>query len=316
MNSVGTRVRLSVIVVNWNSRSDLEACLQSLVAQTHPDLEVIVIDNGSTDGSGAMVRDRFGQFALVEAGENLGFAEGCNRGIARATGPWIALLNNDAVADRDWASALVVAAESAPRDCGMLQSAMFFLDRPDTINSMGLFLTRSGGAIDRLEGEPRKPVDDVAIFCPTGGAAAYRRTMLDAIALPTGWLDREYFMYSEDFDLGWRAQLAGFSARLVSKSIVLHKFHGSTRRRGRAWFVSMTRTNRLRTLIKNASPRFLLRTAPHTAYEICELFWHGGLSAGFSLPKAIAESVRQRRHVSRLSTVARKSIEARWVGLR
>lgn len=290
--------------------------MRSLAEQTHRDLEVIVVDNGSTDGSIAMVREQFPSFTLIEAGENLGFAEGCNRGIERSSGPWVALLNNDAVADPHWAEALVEAAERAPDDCGMLQSAMFFLDRPDTINSMGLFLTRSGGAIDRLEGEARQPVDDVPIFCPTGGAAAYRRSMLDAIKLPTGWLDRQYFMYSEDFDLGWRAQLSGFGARLVSKSIVLHKFHGSTARRGRAWFVSMTRTNRLRTLIKNASPRFLLQTAPYTAYEMCELIWHGGLAAGASLPRVIAESVRQRRRVAALSRVARRAIERKWVGVR
>lgn len=309
-------MRLSIVVVNWNSRSDLEACLESLAKQTHRDLEIIVIDNGSTDGSVAMVKERFPAVDLVEAGENLGFAEGCNRGIARSHGPWVALLNNDAVADPAWAAELVAAAESAPADCGMLQSAMFFLDRPDTINSMGLFLTRSGGAIDRFEGEPRRAVADVPIFCPTGGAAAYRRTMLDAIKLPTGWLDREFFMYCEDFDLGWRAQLAGWSARVVSSSIVLHKFHGSTARRGRAWFVSMTRTNRLRTLIKNASPRFLVATAPYTLFEIGELFWVGGWRAGIALPKAIVESVRQRRNVAALTSVARRAVEKKWVETR
>jgi GT2 family glycosyltransferase len=308
-------VRLSVVIVNWNSREDLEACLASLEVQTHTDLEVIVIDNGSTDGSIERVKERFPQFTLVEAGENLGFAEGCNRGIARSTGEWVALLNNDAVADPGWAARLVEAAERAPEDCGMLQSAMYFLDRPDTINSLGLFLTHTGGAIDRYEGARGRRLVDEAIFCPTGGAAAYRRAMLEAIKLPVGYFDREYFMYSEDFDLGWRGQLAGWKAKLVSESIVFHKFHGSTVRRGRAWFVVMSRTNRLRTLLKNASPAFLLRTAPYSAYELAELLWHGGWRAGATLPKVVLNSLRQRARLGAMATVSRRTLEKRWVDM-
>lgn len=290
--------------------------MRSLQEQTYGSLEVIVVDNGSHDGSAAMVREGFPSVKLLEAGENLGFAEGCNRGIGLATGEWVALLNNDAVADSRWAETLVEAAAGAPIRCGMLQSAMYFLDRPDTINSLGLFLTRSGGAVDRCEQEPRRDVEDREIFCPTGGAAAYRRAMLDEIRLPTGWLDREYFMYSEDFDIGWRAQLAGWTARLVSKSFVFHKFHGSTVRRGRAWFVEMTRVNRLRTLLKNASPRFLLETAPYSAYEIAELWWVVGTRAVAGLPRAIMESLRQRQHVDALVRQQRRAVEKRWVGVR
>src|SRR5579862_1453977 len=101
-----TTMRLSVVVVNWNSRDDLDACLRSVAAQTHADVEIIVVDNGSDDGSGAMVRERFPGTILIEAGRNLGFAEGCNRGIRASSGEWIALLNNDAVADADWAASL------------------------------------------------------------------------------------------------------------------------------------------------------------------------------------------------------------------
>jgi len=308
-------MRLSVVIVNWNSKDDLEACLASLEKQSHRDLEVIVVDNGSTDGSIERMKERFPHFTLIEAGENLGFAEGCNRGIARCTTEWIALLNNDAVADVNWAKALVEAAERAPSDCGMLQSTMYFLDEPDTINSLGLRLTRSGGAIDRHEGAKGRPLVDEPIFCPTGGAAAYRRSMLEQIKLPVGYFDREYFMYSEDFDLGWRAQLAGFQARVVSASIVRHKFHGSTARRGRAWFVVMSRTNRLRTLLKNASPAFLLRTSPWTLFEVAELVYYGGWNASVALPRVVLQSLRQRARLRAINTVSRRAIEKRWVGV-
>src|SRR5438046_190155 len=117
-----SRITLSVVTVNWNSRDDLEACLASLSAQTYADLEVLIVDNASVDGSLEMVRTRFPEFVLLEQNRNLGFAEGCNVGIARATGSWVALLNNDAVADPGWAETLVAAAHDVPESCGMLQS--------------------------------------------------------------------------------------------------------------------------------------------------------------------------------------------------
>jgi GT2 family glycosyltransferase len=292
-------VLVSVVVVNWNSREDLALCLASLTEQTCRSLEVIVVDNGSTDGSVELVRSQFPDYTLLEAGENLGFAEGCNRGIAAAHGEWIALLNNDAIADPRWAETLVEAAERAEPSCGMLQSTMFFLDRPGVINSVGLRLTRTGCGLDLLEGKSLPIVGVDQIFCPTGGAALYRRSMLEAIRLPVGYFDREYFMYSEDFDLGWRARLAGWTGQLVPDSIVRHRRQGSTARRGRAWFVVITRTNRLRTLVKNGSWRFLVTTLPHTVYETAELFWFGGFGALFKLPAAIGESIRQRRNVDR-----------------
>ncbi|MBM4359644.1 MAG: hypothetical protein FJ096_16195, partial [Deltaproteobacteria bacterium] len=100
------------------------------------------------------------------------------------------------------------------------------------------------------------------------------------------------------------------------KAIVLHKFHGSTVRRGRPWFVEMTRINRLRTLLKNASPRFLVETAPWTLYELAELAWVSGPTAVAKLPRAIAESLRQRRNVAARTREDRRAIERRWVGRR
>ncbi len=303
---------LSVVLVNWNSRDDLVACLESLRAQTHRELEVVVVDNGSEDGSAAMVRERFPEVTLIDAGENLGFAEGCNRGIAACTGPWVALLNNDAVADDDWAAELVAAAEAAPAACGMLQSLMVFYDRPDTINSTGIELLTNGRGRDRHEGRPRPEGERAAepIFCPTGGAAAYRRTMLDAIRLPSGWLDRTYFCYFEDLDLGWRARLAGWDALYVPRSRVRHRYHASTSRRSRAWMVRVTRLNRMRTLAKNASPAMALRSLPTTLGALAELAWYGGL---LDVPGALRSALAERDSVRAIARRERREVEAAWL---
>ena len=111
-------MRISVVVVNWNSKEDLVECLRSLQRQTHGELEIIVVDNGSTDGPADATEMEFPGCVLLRQPENLGFAEACNRGIQASTGDWVAMLNNDAVADAKWAEALVQAAVSAPNDCG------------------------------------------------------------------------------------------------------------------------------------------------------------------------------------------------------
>ena len=203
---------LSVIIVNWNSRDDLHACLTSLGSQTHDALDVVVVDNGSEDDSVEMVQRDFPAFLLLPQQDNLGFAEGCNRGIDASRGEWIALLNNDAVAEPAWAAELVAAAEHAAPTCGMLQSLMLYEKFPDKVNSTGIELTRSGRGHDRHDGE-RRPIPGgpwEEIFCPTGGAAAFRKTMLMQLRLPSGYLDRNHFCYYEDLDLGWRARLASF----------------------------------------------------------------------------------------------------------
>lgn len=306
-------MRLSVVVVNWNSAEDLRACLTSLRGQTHRNLEIVVVDNGSADGSPDLVTAEFPECVLLRETENLGFAEACNRGIAVSHGEWVAMLNNDTVADPDWAKALVEAAAAAPASCGMLQSLLLFQSRPDTINSTGIELTYSGGGRDRDGGKPFLPRHGTEeIFCPTAGAAAYRRSMLEAIRLPDGYFDRTHFMYYEDLDLGWRARLAGWTALYVSASKVLHQWHGSSDRHGKSWLVVLASTNRIRTLLKNASVPFILQTTPRTVKELAELAWHGRAKALRGLTEAVKQSVAARRRVTAMSKVTRDVVEREW----
>ncbi|HEV3141922.1 MAG TPA: glycosyltransferase family 2 protein [Vicinamibacterales bacterium] len=305
-------MRLSVVVVNWNSRDHLRDCLASLAAQSHRDLETIVVDNGSTDGSAEMVAADFASARLVRLGANLGFAEGCNRGIAASSGPWVATLNNDTVADPEWARSVIDAAAQAPAHCGMLQSLMLFRERPGVVNSAGLELTRGGAGRDRWEERPRPPATDretQEIFCPTAGAAAYRREMLDAIHLSGGWFDRDHFMYFEDLDLGWRGRLAGWTARYVPTAVVFHTWHGSVGRHGASWLEVMASTNRTRTLVKNASPLFILGAAPELMGDIVMVTRHGGLEALGRFAGAVRHSLKQRDEVSRMIRVSRREVE-------
>lgn len=304
---------LSVVVVNWNSKEHLAACLQSLEAQTHRELQVIVVDNGSEDGSPELVAERFPSVALVQTGANLGFAEGCNRGLAVARGEWVAMLNNDAEAAPNWASALVRAAEQAAPEVGSLQSLLLYRDRPGVVNSAGIALEWDGSGVDIAEGQaPSTCAEPVEIFCPTAGAAAYRRTMLDRIVLEEGYFDRTYFMYMEDLDLGWRARLAGYSALYVPESVVYHVWHGSSARHGSRWLILQTRANRLRTVLKNASAPVLLSLSANLCKAGLEVLRHGKLAGPRILWAAVRDGVRGRRQVSAASQVPRTTVEARW----
>lgn len=306
---------LSVVIVNWNSRDDLRRCLESLRDQTHRELEIIVVDNGSADDSVEMVQQGFPEAILIEAGENLGFAEGCNRGIKLSHGDWIAMLNNDTLADSNWAAELVKAARQAPPTCGMLQSLLLFLSTPDVINSTGIAMTRAARGYDRDGGRPKSQTPQAGeIFCPTAGAAVYRRTMLECIKLPDGWFDRRHFMYLEDLDLGWRARLAGFEARFVPSSFVLHKHHGSSDRHGLSWLEVISRINRIRTLIKNGSTRFWIETLAITSSDLIAILRHGGTKALKTLAAAVASSLRSRSAINRIRKVSRRSVEKRWAG--
>lgn len=306
-------MRLSVVIVNWNSRDDLAECLDSMRAQTHADLEVIVVDNGSQDGSVELVRNRYPEVNLLEEGENLGFAEGCNRGIAVATGPWIAMLNNDAVAEPRWAEALVAAAANAPPELGMLQSLMLFKQKPDVVNSTGIELDRYGSGVDRGEGASRADAQRAEeIFCCCAGAAAYSRAMLEQIKLTSGYFDRQHFMYSEDLDLGWRARLAGWSARYVPESVVLHRYHGSSDRHGPLWLETLSKTNRVRTLLKNGSVQLIARQSPALLLMSLTLATRAGRDGWRAMFRAVKNGLDSRPEVDALRTRPRRDVETRW----
>lgn len=306
---------LSVVVVNWNSRDDLAACLGSLAAQTHEELEVIVVDNGSTDGSTAMVEAEFPLVTLIAEARNLGFAEACNLGIEASHAEWVCMLNNDTVADPGWAGALVAAASAAPEHCGMLQSLMVYRAKPGVVNSTGISLDDRAAGHDRLEGSPKAAAMAAAsIFCPTAGAAAYRRRMLDAICVDGGYFDRRHFMYYEDLDLGWRAQLAGWSASYIPDALVEHVWHGSSHRHGQDWLLRLQETNRIRMLVKNASLPLLVRTAGRTFGGLKTLLRLDGLGAFPKLRDAVRDALAERARIDRLKKLDRREIENRWVG--
>ncbi len=212
----------SVVVVTWNGRERLSESLPAIVGQQGVRHELILVDNGSTDGTAAWVRGAFPSVHVVELPENTGFAAGNNRGFESARAPLIATINNDAIPDPDWLASLVSAAAAHP-DAGMFASRMIYLHDPKLIDSAGISLDPLGIAWDRHAGMPVRDDTDGEVFGASAGAALYRRELLQA----TGGFDERFFAYLEDVDLAWRARWLGWKARYVTAARVRH-MHSAT----------------------------------------------------------------------------------------
>lgn len=217
---------VSVVVVNWNGARHLDECLASLRAQTARDtLEVIVVDNGSTDGSLEILHQYADLARVIRNETNVGFAAGCNQGIRASTGVHVALLNNDAVVTPTWLAELISAMDTAP-DIGACTSKILSYDDHSVFDNAGhaVFgdgLTRGRGRLEIDRGQYDREEE---VFCFSGCAALLRRAMLDDVGL----FDESFFAYCEDADLGFRARLRGWRCLYVPTAVAYHKFSASS----------------------------------------------------------------------------------------
>ncbi len=212
--------RFSILILNWNGRELLAACLASLARQTFRDFEVLVVDNGSRDGSAAFVRETFPWVELIGLPENAGFCGGNNLALARARGDLVCLLNNDAELHEDFLASIDRAAEREP-GFGMFAANVRMHDRRSVFDSTGLLVYPDGVCRSRgwLEDDRGQYDADDEVLCPNGCAAVYRRAMIDDV----GFFDESYFAYLEDLDLGLRGQLRGWRCLYVARAVAYHK---------------------------------------------------------------------------------------------
>ncbi len=212
-------VLFSIVIPNWNGARFLPTCLDALKKQTYPHVEVIVVDNASSDGSQDLLKRDYAWVKLVDLPENRGFTGACNAGIHAAQGEFIALLNNDTEADPGWVAAVVDAFQRYP-DIGSVASKMLLFDQRDHIHTAGDFFTRDGRAGNRgvWQADGGQFDREEYVFSACGGSSVYRRALLDQVGL----LDDDFFFSLEDVDLGWRAQLAGWRCLYTPAAIVYH----------------------------------------------------------------------------------------------
>ncbi len=209
----------AVIIANWNGAHHLRVCLNSLRRQTHPDFEIIVVDNGSTDDSLTMLAQDYPAVRVLALEENYGFVVACNRGAALTNADVLVMLNNDTEAEPQWLEALCRALEEHP-EAGSAASKMLLFDRRTVLHSAGdvldeAFMPQNRGVWEEDHGQYDA---ERWVFGACGGAAAYRRTAWEQ----AGGFDERLFMYLEDVDLAWRLQAAGWKCIFVPEARVYH----------------------------------------------------------------------------------------------
>ncbi|MBI4541227.1 MAG: glycosyltransferase family 2 protein [Gemmatimonadetes bacterium] len=218
-------LRVSVVIPTWNGAPMLTHALDSLARQTWSDFEIIVVDNGSSDGTAELVARQYPHVGLVHFRENRGFAAAVNAGIRESRGEIVVLMNNDTEADARWLEALARALEAHPEVGSCASKVLDFHDRA-RIDSAGDRL----GLIASQIGHGER--DGPAFACPRyvlsacAGAAAYRRRMLATLGL----FDERFESYLEDVDLGVRAQLRGYRCLYVPDAVIFHRGSATARR--------------------------------------------------------------------------------------
>jgi GT2 family glycosyltransferase len=265
---VGVPAVVSAIIVNWNGGARLAACLESLAEQVYSPLEIVVIDNASTDGSTEGIADRFPAARLVRNEVNVGLCAALNQGLALTTGPYVLTLNPDVRLTPSFVSELVKGMEASGAG-----SATGKLLRPEVgpggghlIDSTGLRLNRARRPQDRGRGEEDRGQYDVPgeVFGACGAAAFHRRAMLLDIAIGGRAWDEGLFAYYDDVDIAWRARWRGWRCIYVPSAVAYHDRAGAETLRKRARAPARRRdqvlaiANRYRLLVKNESWATLL----------------------------------------------------------
>jgi GT2 family glycosyltransferase len=215
---------ISVVVLNWNGCQVVGQCLQSLHEQTYRPLEIIVVDNASTDGSAEVVRQKFSWVKLVVSKKNLGFGGGNNIGIKACRGRYIMILNNDARLEPDCIIELRRSIEKN-KEYGACASKIFLADKDNLLDAAGIAIYKDGLSIGRGRLEPAGRYDvEEEVFFASGCAMLLRKEMLDDIGL----FDEDFFAYADDTDMGWRSQLAGWRCIYNPKAVVYHLHSASS----------------------------------------------------------------------------------------
>src|SRR3984885_8498653 len=245
---------VAVVIPNWNRKESLAECLDSLLAQSL-EAEIIVVDNGSVDGSVEFIRANYPSVELIIHEKNYGFAGGVNPGIKKAikdSKKFVALFNNDAVADKDWLKNLVDTLKQNPK-VGLVACKLLG-DDGKSLDSTGDQYTNWGLPYPRGRGETDldKYDDQTEIFAASGGASLYRISMLNEIGL----FDEDFFAYYEDVDISFRAQLAGWKILYVPKAIVCHQI-GATSGKIKGFTTYQTIKNLPWLLWKNVPTKYL-----------------------------------------------------------
>src|SRR5262245_14245521 len=308
-------IPLSTVIVSWNGMRYLPRSLGALLPQLPDGAEVVLVDNGSSDGMAAWARATYPRANVIQLAENLGFAGGVNAGLRAARGALLLLLNDDAFIAPGFVEALLDAMNRLP-EIGAAGAVLLFDHRPDLVASAGIRVRRDGLALDLWAGQPvvALPTEPQEMFGPSGGAALYRRAMLEDIGL----MEPGFFSYLEDVDLAWRARLRGWRSVAVPPAQARHVY-SATGGQGSAFKQRLLGRNRVRVIVRCVPDAMLLRCLPAIlSYDLLAIIYgalarqpaliSGRLAALRELPALL----RQRRAIQGQRTAPIAAI-TRWL---
>lgn len=304
---------VSVIIVNWNGSSYLDTCLGSLAKQDYDAVEVIFVDNASTDHSVELVKKNFPKTKIVVSKKNLGFAGANNLGFHQATGEYVLFLNNDTRVTSTFLTELVKVVESSPKIAGA-QSKMRLMDDPENLDSVGAFLTATGFLYHYGFIKPDGPKYDhqIPIFSAKGACMMFKRSVLQEVLVNGELFDPQFFAYFEETDVCHRVWLAGYTIVFAPKSLIYHKMGGTSKAMNSAFIQFHSFKNRINTYLKNLSSLELLKILPlhifaAELYAFFSIFQNkGNPGIWLAIQKAVwwnvthfGETMRERHYIQR-----------------
>ncbi len=251
---------VSVVIANWNGVRHIRRCLDAVFDQTWAEIEVVVVDNGSTDGSKEIIRRNYPQARLIENPANRGFGVAYNQAIRAAHGPYLLALNADVFLDREFVRLAVVGMERDP-GIGTVAGRIYRDGTQDLMNA-GVYLRKRLSLVNSANVDQEE-----FVFASNGAAPFHRRAMLEDVKVFDEYFDESYFAYQEDIDLAWRAQLRGWRCLYVPEATAHHVGSASVDGKVRLidkppFFQRHVLKNRYMTLTKNCSPGLFLSLFP------------------------------------------------------
>jgi GT2 family glycosyltransferase len=299
-----------IVIVNWNHGDYLLECLDALQNQSYSAYQIMLVDNGSTDGSREWVQEIYSDVQLLTIPENVGFSRAFNWAVRSTSKPFVLSLNPDVVASPNFISDLVDSIRQDER-IGIAAPKLLNTDEPSLLDSTGLFINRKRGTYDRGQGEYDTGQYDgkLEVFGACGAAALYRRSMLEDVAIDGEYFDEDFFAYYEDADLSWRARLKGWRAIYAPKAVATHvRGWGDTLRKQRRKDANGPRLalrNRYLMTVKNDSFSTFIYDLPVILFaDLPRLFYMAfvcprALLGLFDLVRLFPSAWRKRRHIQR-----------------
>lgn len=240
-------IRTTVVIPNYNGMKYLENCLCSLMKQSISEYRIIVVDNGSTDGSRELVSDKFPTVDLIALKENAGFCKAVNLGIQASDSKYVLLLNNDTTVEKDFLEQMEEGMECSERFFSA-SAKMVVMDNPEIIDGAGDLYCALGWAYARGKGKTADTCKvSKKIFASCGGAAIYRRAVFEQI----GYFDENHFAYLEDMDIGYRAKIYGYQNVYLPKAVVKHAGSAVSGSRYNEFKISLSSRNSIYLIYKN-----------------------------------------------------------------